>query len=252
MAPPQPELEVAPAAKAAAPAPFLSAVFPAYNEEGAIRAVLEEADAALRDCGYAYEIVVCNDGSRDTTGAILLELSARLPALRVLVHERNQGIQATIEDLYNGARGEWIFLNGSDGQWKTAEVLGMLPLTDNPRTIVVGRRKVKHYTLWRGFVSAMYNLLPRVLFGVRTYDAGSIKLFPRKLLADVTLRCRGVFREGERLIRAARRGYRIVPIDVDCAPRRSGKAGGARPALVAGAVRDLFVCWWQLVVRRER
>jgi glycosyltransferase involved in cell wall biosynthesis len=249
---PQPELTVRPAAKSPATAPFLSAVFPAYNEEGAIRAVLEEADSALRGSGIVYEIVVCDDGSRDGTGAILQELAERIPALRIMAHERNRGIQATIEDLYNVARGDWIFLNGSDGQWKTAEVLRMLPLTDNPRTIVVGRRKVKHYTLWRGFVSAMYNLLPWLLFGVRTHDAGSIKLFPRKLLQDVTLQCTGVFREGERLIRAARRGYRIVPVDVDCAPRLTGKAGGAKPVLVAGAVRDLFLCWWQLVVRRDR
>jgi glycosyltransferase involved in cell wall biosynthesis len=252
MAPSQSELRRRPAAQVPATAPFLSAVFPAYNEEGAVRAVLEEADLALRGGGFAYEIVVCDDGSRDGTGAILKELAERMPALRVMVHEHNRGIQATIEDLYHGARGDWIFLNGSDGQWKTAEVLRMLPMTADPRTIVVGRRKVKHYTLWRGFISAMYNLLPRLLFGVRTYDAGSIKLFPRKLLQDVTLRSTGVFREGERLIRAARRGYRIVPVDVDCAPRRTGKAGGAKPALIAGAVRDLFLCWWQLVVRRDR
>jgi glycosyltransferase involved in cell wall biosynthesis len=230
----------------------LSVILPAYNEEGAIRGVLEEADAALRDAGFTYEIVVCDDGSRDSTRAILQEMAARMPALRVLLHERNRGIQATLEDLYAAARGARIFHNGSDGQWKTAEVLRMLPLADDLRTIVIGRRKVKHYGWWRGFVSAMYNLLPRVLFGVRTYDAGSIKLFPRGLMEDVTPLSTGVFREGERLIRAVRAGYRIVPFDVDCAPRRAGKAGGARPALVAGAVRDLIYCWWQIVVCRYR
>jgi glycosyltransferase involved in cell wall biosynthesis len=237
---------------AEAAGPFVSAIFPAYNEEGAIRGVLEEADASLRGAGFTYEIIVCDDGSRDGTRQILQEMAARMPALRVLLHERNQGIQGTLETLYSAARGVRVFHNGSDGQWKTAEVLRMLPLAKDQRTIVIGRRKNKHYGWWRGFVSAMYNFLPRVLFGVRTYDAGSIKLFPRTLLNDVNPRSIGVFREGERLIRAARAGYRIVPIDVDCAPRVAGTAGGARPALVAGAVRDVICCWWRLVVCRDQ
>jgi glycosyltransferase involved in cell wall biosynthesis len=230
----------------------LSILFPAYNEEAAIRAVVEEADTALRGSGVSYEIVVLDDASTDRTGAILQELAREIPAVRLLRHEQNRGIAVTLGDLFAAARGEWLFNNGSDGQWKTAEVLRMMPLADGPRTIVVGRRKEKHYSPWRSFVSAMYNLLPRVLFGVRTYDAGSIKLIPRILMEEVTPRSAGVFREGERLILAARAGYKIVALDVDCAPRTAGKAGGARFALVAGAVRDLIRCWWRLVVCRDR
>lgn len=231
----------------------LSVLFPAYNESATIREVVEEADAALRDGGYPYEIVVLDDASTDATWSILQEVAGRVAALRLLRHGKNRGIQATLEDLFAAARGKWIFHGGSDGQWKTAEVLRMLPLTEGePRTVVVGRRKDKHYGWWRGFVSAMYNFLPLVLFGVRTYDAGSVKLFPRALLTDVAPRSRGVFREGERLIRAARCGYRVLPLDVDCVPRRAGKATGARPTLVLGACRDLASCWWRLMVCRER
>src|SRR5262249_655337 len=143
----------------------LSVLFPVYNEGDVIRAVVEEADTALREAGFSYEIVVLDDASTDHTWSILKDLSARLPPLRLLRHEKNQGIAATLADLFAAARGEWLFHNGSDGQWKTAEVLRMLPLADTPRTIVVGRRKAKHYGWWRGFVSGMYNLLPRVLFG---------------------------------------------------------------------------------------
>jgi glycosyltransferase involved in cell wall biosynthesis len=231
---------------------WLSVLFPAYNEAGSIRAVVEEADAALRDAGFSYEIVVLDDASTDDTWSILENLSGRFAALRLLRHEHNRGIQASLNDLFASARGDWLFHSSCDGQWKTAEVLRMIPLAVDRHTIVVGRRNQKHYGWWRSFVSAMYNILPFVLFGVRTRDAGSIKLFSRHLLDEVRPRTCGVFREGERLIRASRAGYRIAAIDVDCAPRMSGKATGARPALVAGAVRDLIYCWWRLVVCRDR
>jgi DegT/DnrJ/EryC1/StrS aminotransferase family len=80
----------------------------------------------------------------------------------------------------------------------------------------------------------------------------NIKLFSRCLLNDVKPRGVRAFREAERLIRAARADCRMVPIDFDRAPRVAGTAGGARPALVAGAVRDVICCWWRLVVCRDR
>jgi glycosyltransferase involved in cell wall biosynthesis len=246
-----------PEASAAAPAPaaegiWLSALFPAYNEAACIVQVIEEADAALRNAGFSYEIVVLDDASTDRTWQLLQQLSERMPALRLLQHEVNRGIRVSLDDLFSSARGTWLFHNGSDGQWKTAEVLRMMPLANDPHTIVVGRRRHKHYGWWRSFVSTMYNWLPLFLFGVRVYDAGGIKLFPKQLLKEVSPRSRSVFREGERLIRAARAGYRIAVIDVDSAPRLTGKASGARFALVVGAVRDLVSCWWRMVVCRER
>jgi glycosyltransferase involved in cell wall biosynthesis len=229
----------------------LSVLFPAYNEAAAIREVVLEAEESLRPSGLTYELVVLDDASRDDTWGILEELARNVRSLRVLRHERNQGIAASLHDLFQAAQGELLFHNGSDGQWKTAEVLRMFPLMRD-HDIVVGKRKHKHYGWWRRLVSSLYNALPVLLFGVRTHDAGSIKLFPRKLLGELTLTSRGLFREAERLIRASRRGYRIGVIDVESYPRRSGKASGARPALVLGALKDLARCWWRIVVCRER
>jgi glycosyltransferase involved in cell wall biosynthesis len=229
----------------------LSVLFPAKNEEATIREVIEEADSALRNAGFSYEIIVLDDGSTDRTWPILESLAGRIPDLRLLRHEQNQGITPSLNDLLAASHGEWIFHNGSDGQWKTAEVLRMLPLTGE-FPIVVGKRREKHYALGRRTVSSLFNLLPWLLFGVRTYDAGSIKVFPRKLLSELTLISRGPFREAERLIRAAKRGYRIGVIPVDCYPRRAGKASGARPGLVLAAVADLARCWWRIIVCRDR
>ena len=79
-------------------------------------------------------------------------------------------------------------------------------------------------------VSGMFNVLPPLLFGVRTYDAGSIKLFPRRLLDEFSLTSVGPFREAERLIRASRRGYRIGTIDVEFyPPGRQRKRRSLRP-----------------------
>jgi glycosyltransferase involved in cell wall biosynthesis len=228
----------------------LSVVIPAYNEEATIAEVIEEAEDSLRDSGYRYEVVVLDDGSTDRTWALLNSLSERIPSLRLLRHERNQGIMASLQDLYQAAEGRAIFNQGADRQWKTADVLRMLPLTGQ-YDIIVGKRREKHYNWWRSIVSSQFNVLPILLFGVATHDAGSNKLIPRKLVRELALISKGPFREAERLIRAAARGYRIGAIPVETAPRRAGVSTGARLDLVWLSVLDLFRCWWQIRVLRK-
>jgi glycosyltransferase involved in cell wall biosynthesis len=229
----------------------LSILFPAYNEEAIIAEVVTEADNALRDTGYRYEIVVLDDASTDNTVIILESLAKRIPALRILRHKCNKGIIASLADLMSNARGEWLFNNGADGQWKTAEVLRMMPLRDQ-YDIIVGERRERRYSIQRRFISWMFNWLSHILFGIQTYDAGSIKLFPKRLLSDVTLISTSPFREAERLIRAALNGYRIGVIPVAHYSRSSGKGSGARIGLVLASTYDLLRCWWQIVVCRQR
>jgi glycosyltransferase involved in cell wall biosynthesis len=229
----------------------LSILFPAYNEQAVIADVVIEADNALRNAGYQYELVVLDDASTDQTSIILEGLAERISTLRILRHQHNKGIIASLDDLMRHARGEWLFNNGADGQWKTAEVLRMMPLRGQ-YDIIVGQRRHRRDSLQRRFISWMFNSLTYVLFGIKTYDAGGIKLVPKRLLDDVTLISTSPFREAERLIRASLNGYRIGVIPVEHYSRSSGKGSGARLNLVLASISDLLRCWWQIVVCRQR
>lgn len=46
----------------------LSLVVPCYNEQDNVRAFYDAAVNAFLGCGYEYELVMVNDGSRDNTG----------------------------------------------------------------------------------------------------------------------------------------------------------------------------------------
>jgi glycosyltransferase involved in cell wall biosynthesis len=228
----------------------LSVVMPVYNEEEALANTLEEAVAALSDAAFCYEIVIVDDASTDDSGQILEQWRRRYPEIiRVVRHESNRGIAAACQTLFREARGVYVFLNASDGQWKTAECLRMMEIRDR-YDLVIGVRKQKHYTLWRKAVSGAFNLLPRLCFGVPTYDAGSIKLYKAEVLT-IPLISRGVFGEAERIIRAERRGYRVGTIEVDHFSRTGGLATGARLSVVAVAVADLLRCWWRITVCRD-
>jgi len=69
-------------------------VRPAYNEEENMRPFCTEIAAVLRPTGWAFEIIVCDDGSTDGTLAALAGVRADVPELRILAHERNAGQSA--------------------------------------------------------------------------------------------------------------------------------------------------------------
>ncbi len=56
----------------------LSVVIPARNEEGCIASTVEHLHLELRLRGIAHEIVVVDDGSNDTTWAILQDLKTHI------------------------------------------------------------------------------------------------------------------------------------------------------------------------------
>jgi cellulose synthase/poly-beta-1,6-N-acetylglucosamine synthase-like glycosyltransferase len=69
-----------PARGVPAPGTLVSILIPARNEEANIRACL---DAALASRGVAIEVVVMDDGSTDRTAAIVREVAARNPGVRL-------------------------------------------------------------------------------------------------------------------------------------------------------------------------
>lgn len=219
----------------------LSVVMPVYNEAENLPEVLEEARLALEGAPFRYEILLLDDASTDDSLSILRKWEARHPEVfRVLAHGKNQGIMGALETLFAAARGKWIFFNSSDGQFRTADCLKLMEQRDG-FDIGVGYRTKKLYNLWRHVVSWSFNALTRLLFGVNTRDAGSIKLYRRETLS-LPLLSKSPFREAERLIRASRAGFRLGFVPVDHLSRKGGRATGGHLKVVAESLWDCLVC----------
>jgi glycosyltransferase involved in cell wall biosynthesis len=216
----------------------LSIVVPAYNEAACIEATVADALRVGAIVTPRLEVIVCNDGSRDQTGAILERLALRDPRLRVLDRRKNRGIEASIRALYACAHHEWIFLNSADRQAPMEILIPMAEAAARGADLVLGVRsnKAAVYTPYRRAISWSFDAIVRAL-GAPEGDPGSIKLGRRALL-DVPVVATGVFSEGERVVRAARAGAKVASVPVEFRARESGKATGARRDVVARAAID--------------
>lgn len=229
------------------PGLFLSVAMGAFNEEAAIEEVISEHVQVLQGLQPLvpkWEIVCVDDGSTDTTPQILDRIQSRLPELRVIRHQTNRGIAATQAHLYTEARGTHIYFTGSDGQWPPENLPRMLGLVLAGDDLVVGVRENRKevYNLRRQFVSFAFNLLAQLLLGVKTGDAGSVKL-GRTVLFTLPLISRSPFAEAERISQAHWLGYKVDFVPIRFRNRSGGKAKGASWRNVASSTRDLFRCF---------
>ena len=89
-----------------------SIIMPVYNEEKAIKDVLEKLKTYLEGKEYQTEIIVVNDGSTDQTKKILKEIKG----IKLINHPYNKGYGAAIKTGVKNAKYDWILWYDSDGQ----------------------------------------------------------------------------------------------------------------------------------------
>src|SRR5262245_35615213 len=88
---------------------------PVFNEGRGITSVLSAWTDVLRSLNVAYEVRLYNDGSTDSTPAVLDDLEQLNPAVHV-IHQDNRGHGPTILRAYGEATGAWVFQVDSDDE----------------------------------------------------------------------------------------------------------------------------------------
>lgn len=218
----------------------VSAVLPAFNEEGNLERAVEGLGRALTTFAAGFEIIVVDDGSRDGTAELLERLRGGSPNLVVVRHPQNLGYGAALRSGFRRARFPWVFFMDADNQFDPAEVRLLIDRSRDA-DLVIGYRAVRRDPWPRRLNALAFFTLVRVLFGYLARDVNcAFKLIRRELLDNLNLRSDGALINTELLSLARRRGARIIEVPVHHYPRTTGTQTGARPAVVLRAFRELF------------
>ena len=109
----------------------LSLVVPCYNEAENVAAFQEATIHAFENCGYDYEIVFVDDGSRDATMFQLKKLFAQQKCpVKVVSFSRNFGKEAAIYAGLKQTCGEYITLIDADLQQRPEIARDMVKILD--------------------------------------------------------------------------------------------------------------------------
>ena len=151
-------------------------MIPAYNEETTVAGVVDGHREVGRRLAGTIEILVCDDGSTDGTGAALAAAGARTPELTVLRNETNLGIATTMKRLYGSARGEWIYFAPADGQVPAAALETIWRARDGA-ALVVGRRIPRRDPAARVLIAELYSAGLQLIFRLPVGEVDGVGLY---------------------------------------------------------------------------
>lgn len=223
----------------------ISLLVPAKDEAENLPELMRQCAEALPAINVPFEVIVVDDGSRDATPAVLRELSARYPFLRVVTHLRQRGIADALRSAADVAAGDVLVFYPADLQYRPEDVPRLVaPILADVADIVTGTKQGKYE---KAFVSSVYNALCRWLFGIRVTDLNSVKAFRREIMLSQPLR--PDFHRFMVVIAAAE-GFRLTAIPVPLYPRAGGVSKFTWRRIPVG-VLDLLSVWFQLRFGRK-
>jgi dolichol-phosphate mannosyltransferase len=202
---------------------MLSIVVPCFNEEECLGALHERLGAAARKAvEQDYEIVLVNDGSRDSSWSMMQRLAAADPHLVAINLSRNHGHQLALTAGLDLCRGDVILVIDADLQDPPELLSDMLQtMRKDQADVVYGVRRSRagETPFKRATAHGFYRLLSRATEVDIPLDAGDFRLITRRAL-DALL----AMPEQARFIRGmvAWIGFRQVAFPYDRQERLAG------------------------------
>ncbi len=212
--------------------PFLSVVIPAYNEEQRLPDSLRPIMAYLDLQPYRSEMIVADDGSTDATAAVVEQLSAERPSLRLLrLDHCGKGFAVRAGAL--AARGEYVLLCDADLAVPSEDWERLRRVLENGFDVAIGSReglgaRRLGEPWYRHLMGRVFNMIVRAIAigGIQDTQCG-FKALRQSVAADLFERVRIYGADAPRvqgaavtaydvelLFLARRRGYRIAEVPV--------------------------------------
>jgi dolichol-phosphate mannosyltransferase len=233
--------------------PRLSVVVPCYNEAESLDN-LSAGLARLRGSlagKYATEIVLVDDGSIDGTWKLLGERFAGDGTVRLVRHEKNQGIAAAIATGIREATAEIIASLDADCTYEPLQLVSLLKLLGEDVDIVVASPyhpagKVEGVPAWRLAISRLASRLYGLVMRDRLHTYTScVRVYRKRSVEDISLVHGGFVGIVELLWQVDRRGGRIVECPAVLKVRITGQSKMRVARTAVAHIRFLTACVFQ-------
>jgi dolichol-phosphate mannosyltransferase len=193
-----------------------------YYEEKVAVECCRRLKSVMDGCGYEYELVVVNDGSRDGTMDILEQLAAGDKRVKVIGFSRNFGHQVAVTAGIDKARGNAVIVIDADLQDPPELIIEMLRLWEQGYEVVYAKRKRrKGESIFKRTTASMFYRVLDMLSDTRIpLDTGDFRLIDAKVADELRK-----MREKNRFLRGMTSwiGFKQIPVEYEREERFAGE-----------------------------
>jgi glycosyltransferase involved in cell wall biosynthesis len=211
----------------------LSAVVPLLNEEESLQELYRRLADSLTPLGN-WEIIFIDDGSRDRSLQLLQNLHANDARVKVISFRKNYGKSAALNAGFRAAKGKYVVTLDADLQDDPAEIPNLVRKLEEGYDLISGWKKKRHDPIGKTVPSKVFNLMVRLLSGLRIHDINcGLKIYRREVVEVLP-----VYGEMHRFLPALAHwdGFRIGELVVKHHPRKHGHSKFGASRFLKGAL----------------
>lgn len=217
-----------------------SVVVPVYNEAASLPELHRRLVSVLSSLDKPFELIFVDDGSTDTTAAVLKTLQP----LTVITFRANFGQTAALDAGIKQAQGDIIITLDGDLQNPPEEIPKLLTKLDHDSLDVVsGWRKHRQDDASKHAISRGANVLRKLFIDDGIHDSGcTLKVYRKYCFDNVDL-----FGEIHRFIPGVLRwqGFKVGEVVVEHAPRTAGVSKYNSGRILKGLVDMIGLWFWR-------
>jgi dolichyl-phosphate beta-glucosyltransferase len=164
-----------------------SIIIPAYNEGARLGTTLDRVLAYIHAQGWDTEVIVVNDGSRDSTADLVRDYARKHPCLRLLENPGNHGKGYSVRNGMLNASGDILLFSDADLSSPIEEAPKLFAALQAGAEVAIGSRwlqpelQTQRQSPLRQFYGRLFNVALRILLGLSFKDTQcGFKAFTRE------------------------------------------------------------------------
>lgn len=166
----------------------ISIVVPLYNEDESLPELTEWIEKVCSEHGYAYEVIMIDDGSTDNSWDVIQKLSEQNPNIKGIKFQRNYGKSAALNEGFKAAKGNVVITMDADLQDSPDEIPELYRMiTADGFDLVSGWKKVRYdNAVTKNLPSKLYNAVNRRISGIKLHDMNcGLKSYRRNVIKSI-------------------------------------------------------------------
>lgn len=149
----------------------ISVVIPLYNEDESLPELTTWIARVMRENSFSYEILFVDDGSTDSSWAVIEGLKKDYDAVKAIKFRRNYGKSAALNVAFAAAEGDVIITMDADLQDSPDEIPELFRrINEEKLDIISGWKKKRYDPISKTIPTKLFNAATRSMSGIQLND----------------------------------------------------------------------------------